>query len=173
MIGGVLIGLMLLILMVLAILFLLPLSLVIDTEKALFYVRWSVVLSVQLHADERGWNWAVRLFNRPMSLPTGGNQSSKNKTKPAKKKKGTHFFTMRRVGLLFKYLSQAVRIKQLKINWDTGDFVRNAQLYPLFSVASRGPVWLNINFMGQQELIIRLQTRLYRLMYAGLRVYFS
>jgi hypothetical protein len=64
-------------------------------------------------------------------------------------------------------------MEHLRINWDTGDFVLNAWLYPAFRMASRGQRQLYINFRGEQTLAIRLQTRLGALAVAGMRVIFT
>lgn len=172
MIGGILIGLLVLLATLLMLLLVLPLSLVIDTEKSLFYLRWFPIVMIQLLADESGWRWSFKLFNRSFQFSKGAAQQPKPKPRAAKKKSGASFFTLSRIRALFKNMRWAIQIRQLVINWDTGDFIKNAQLYPLFRIACKESIRLNINFMGQQELIIRLQTRLYRLVYAGLRVYF-
>ncbi|QCK15703.1 hypothetical protein [Mangrovivirga cuniculi] len=55
------------------------------------------------------------------------------------------------------------RIKHLKVNIDTDDYVMNAQLFPLFYLISSPRRQTEINFTGRNELELIIQNRLIRL----------
>lgn len=74
---------------------------------------------------------------------------------------------------LFQHMMQAIKIQYLKIDWDTGDFLLNAWLYPAFHLVQRDQRQLHINFMGLQTIALRLQTRLGALALAVLRVFIN
>lgn len=159
------------ILTLLAILMWLPLELEIDSSKDVYHAGWWPVLDFDVIPNAEGVSWGFKLFNRKIQLTGAAKKEAKTAKKPAKKGRP---FPTRLVWPLLKNLPRAFSVKRLSINWDTGDFVRNAHLYPLFYLwSSRSPMQLGINYMGRQEVCIHVQTRLYRLAQAFLRAYFS
>lgn len=150
----------------------LPIEVEIDTEKQIYVARWRGIFGVYVLPEEEGWNWFFRLFGWKINRKTG---AAKPANKPAPKKKTpaakrSPSFFLQRMPALFRDLLRAIRIGRLHVNWDTGDFVLNAWLYPAFRRASCGKRQLFINFSGQQELAILLYTRLGLLAVAAVRV---
>ena len=85
-----------------------------------------------------------------------------------KRKGGMKFRTLVR---LVRNLLKSFRIREFRIWVDTGDFVRNSQLYPL-TVASWGrkPEVL-INYQGKNALLLDMENRLGSVAWAFLRTY--
>jgi len=53
------------------------------------------------------------------------------------------------------------KVKELKLNLDTDDYVINSYLFPIFFRLSRGSHQLNINYNGNMKLILDIRNNLY------------
>ncbi len=148
----------------------LPLELEIDTRHALYRARWLGIIAFRGLPDGEGWRWYFKVFFWEKEWKSGSRQSSPPKKKQTRKFKRRP--SARQVWSLVKNLFRAVKVKRIRVNWDTGDYVWNAQLYPLFSSLNRQGRQLSINFIGREELEIHLQTRLWNIAGAILRSFF-
>lgn len=161
-----------------ALLFWVPIQVEIDTQQQIYRARWRGIFGIRVLPEEKRWRWFFQVFFWEKEWKSGKNVYDEKKRrgkKPAKQKaagKRKMPFTLRQGRALFRNLFHAIKVKRLHLNWDTGDFVRNAWLYPAFRMANRGKRQLFINFSGQQELAIQLQTRLGLLTMAFLRTFF-
>ena len=86
----------------------------------------------------------------------------RTKTKTKEKKRKAAKITKR--GKKFKYKSfvrvlNSFKLKQLVLNMDTGDYILNAKLYPVFLALNYTKGNFNINFEGKNELIVCIQNR--------------
>lgn len=138
----------------------------IDTGHAIYRARWRGVLGVTAVPDSGKWRWFLRMFFWENELRPGGAKPSIRKPRANKKRPP---MALKRILSLAKNLFQAMKIRHFRLDWDTGDFVANAQLYPLFHALSNRKRQLAINFNGREELEILLQTRLWYLTRAVLR----
>lgn len=156
-------------------LFWLPIRVEVDTAQQKYRVSWKGIFVVWGVPHETGFHWFYQIFFWKTAWKTS-EKTPKLVNKPLKREKTsskpTMRFSIRKIRPLFRVFSKAIRIKRLRITWDTGDFVCNAWLYPFFRRYSRRKRQLFINFFGEQELAIILQTRLGLLLMAGLRVFF-
>lgn len=153
----------------------LPLEVEIDTNHALYRARWRGIFGIRGVPEEQGWRWFFKILGWEKEWKAGTKKPVAPKRTPHKPpaKKTKRPFSPRQMWALAKNLFSAVKVKRFRLDWDSGDYIRNAQLYPLFhSLSKRGRSW-NINFMGREELEILLQTRLWYLAAAFLRVFFK
>lgn len=167
------IWILLLPILLLAVLLVLPIRLEVDTENNIY--RGSVwgLGAFWVEPGEDRWHGYFKLFfwrqevdwNKKQTLPP-----KKPKAIPEKRKLP---FSIRQMRALFRNLLRAIKLQKLFVDWDTGDFVLNAWLYPAFRMASSGQRQLNINFFGTQILQLRLQTRLGALALAVLKVFIN
>jgi hypothetical protein len=155
-----------LVLLFLVLLLWLPLEVEIDTGLAVYRARWWGVFGIRAVPDSEKWRWFLNVFFWENELRPGGTKPSVRKRRANKKKRT---IPLKRILSLAKNLFQAIKIKRFRLDWDTGDFVSNAQLYPLFHALSNRKRQLAINFDGKEELEILLQTRLWDLTKAVLR----
>lgn len=167
---------LLVILLLFSCLLYLPIQVEVDTEQQVYRAGWRGIISVWGIPEEKRWRWFYRVFFWEREWIAAANQPGKEtapqKTKkPAAKKKRN--FSWSQGKLLMCEIFRAIRLERLRIDWDTGDFILNAWLYPVFRVASGGQRYLNINFKGEQILAFRLFTRPGLLMMAGLRLFFT
>jgi hypothetical protein len=134
------------------------------------------VCAVWVVPGEQRWRWFYKVFiwenewNPFKTVQKRAPISSKKKPSGTKRKST---ISIKMIRVLYTNLKRAIKVKQLRVNWDTGDFVLNAWLYPAFRMLCRGNRQLSINFLGEQVLVIRLQTRLGLLAIAALRVFIN
>lgn len=159
-------------LLLLGILLWLPIELEIDTNRSIYRARWRGLLGFRGVPTESGWQWFFQFLFFEKKWKLQEKKPKPPKKKKRKKKKGLPI-SPKQMFALAKKLIQTFKVIRFRINWDTGDFVKNAYLYPLFHVLSRGRRQLHINFTGNQELCIHLQTRLVLLAGAFLQVFFQ
>lgn len=152
--------LLLAILLLFALLLWLPLELEIDTGHAVYSARWRGIFGIRGVPEAERWRWFFKLFFWEKEWRPSPRKPKLAKPKPKKKKPP---ISPRKAWALAKNLFRAIKIKHFRMDWDTGDYVRNAQLYPLACVFSNRKWKLNINFNGREELEILLQTRLWNL----------
>ena len=156
-------------------LFWLPIRVEIDTAQQKYRVSWKGIFAVWGVPDEAGFHWFIQIFFWKTAWKSS-EKTPKTVTKPLKREKkaskSSLRFSIHKIRPLFRAFSKAIHIERFRVNWDTGDFMYNAWLYPVFRRWSRRKRQLFINFWGEQELAIILQTRLGLLLMAGLRVFF-
>jgi hypothetical protein len=148
----------------------LPFELEIDTPHDIYRARWRGIFSIRLVPVEGHWKWFYKLFfwENPLRFSKKKPRAKKPATKKSKSK-----FTFKQALALFRNLLHAIKIKRFRLDIDTGDYVRNAQLYPLFHSLSKPGRQCRINFMGKEELEIHLQTRLWSIAGAFLRTFIT
>jgi len=154
----------------------LPIRVVIDTEQATYRVSMQGIFAFWLIPEAERWRWFFQLFFWQKEWSPGKKEAKKVLDPPKKKPSGIKRksrFSTKMIRALFMNLRRAIQVQQLRINWDTGDFVLNAWLYPAFRMLSRGNRQLYINFLGEQAMVIRLQTRLGLLALAAMRVFIN
>ncbi len=154
----------------------LPIRLEIDTEQQIYRVSWQGIFAFWVVPEQERWRWFFSVFF--WQKEWNPSQYQAKIEKPAKKKKPSvqkrkFPFSIQMGQAIIRNILRAIKIQRFRVNWDTGDFVLNAWLYPAFRMASRGNRQLFINFSGEQKLAIRLQTRLGLLAIAALRIFIN
>ena len=163
---------LLILVLLLGLLLWLPFQVEIDTERNVYLAKWTGIFGIRAVPGEQRWHWFFQVFFWETEWQPGKKKAKPEPPKKPAAKKKKPPFTLRQGWSLMKNLWRAIELKRLRVNWDTGDFVRNAYLYPAFRSLSRGRRNLQINFFGKQELTIHLQTRPYRLAGAFLQAFF-
>lgn len=153
----------------------LPWEIEINTLQNVYQMRWKGVIGASVRVDKGNstLKWYYQLFGWHREWhPVFGLPRAKGVNKVPAQKAGTHW-TFRQIISLLKKLFSAVKVKRFYVNWDTDDFIYNAYLYPLTHAIHLRNGRFQINFTGQHDLNILLQTRLCRLAWAYLQVLFS
>lgn len=145
----------LLLLLIIVLLFL-PFRIWIDTRQDTFIkVSLGNIAYGSGEVSAEGWLIHVQIIGFKKSINLAEIKSKPAKKKQVKKQKKRPKFFPSPIRFI-----QAFRLQQFEWRLDTGDFLQNAQLYPIFQVLSHGPVVLSINFNGQNALILTTYTRL-------------
>jgi hypothetical protein len=152
-----------------------PLQLQIDTPTNAYWLRWKGIASARLIplADDLlirlqifFWQFDYYpLHPKPKARPQ---KTLKAKTRPKPKKRSWSSATMdiqkwKRRGLR---MLRSFTVKRFRLRLDTGDYVRNSYLYPVFFFLSTPKRQMSINYNGATDLELEVENRLYRLVYA-------
>lgn len=149
----------------------LPLQVEVDTENGLYRAGWGGIFGVRATMAGDRWQWFYRIFFWEKQAMPDGKKARAGKTRKPKAKKPSFPLSPRQAWFLMKKLLRAVEVKRFYLDWDTGDFIWDAYLYPLCRL-TRANRHVHINFSGRQELAIHLQARPYRLAGAALQAFF-
>lgn len=148
--------LLLILILVIGYLLFMPVELFIDTAENEYYVQVKGLMKISVEND------AKELLLLRLKLPFYNfkiyplKASSKpKKLKGTKKKKGKNNFKFKKALQILK----SFKIKLFRLDLDTGDFVRNAQLWSAYPILNQFPGRININFEGKNELLLSLQNR--------------
>ncbi|MCX2745482.1 hypothetical protein OO013_16500 [Mangrovivirga sp. M17] len=101
---------------------------------------------------------------------TKDKKDTSRKLKVRKEKKGKSAAAIR------KFAFQALKtfkLKYLRVNVDTDDYVRNAQLYPLVRLLNRSERTFEINFTGKNELELIINNRLIKIIPPAIKLLIS
>ncbi len=134
-----------------------PMNIVVNTEKKLFYILIPGYFKVSVPALEdisTGIKMRVLFFN--FRIKPKVNKSNTESKNTSKKNKGR----LRKPFLLFQKTIKKFTIKKCNVNIDTGDFPLNAQLIPVASMLSNNNMNFQINFEDRNELDIHIITRI-------------
>jgi hypothetical protein len=157
-------------LIVLVLILLLKIVLHLDTVREEYFVqvgqvaKFSMVGSgISLKPQLRILWWNVQLKERKSKKKTPKAQKKREKKKRAKRALSS-FINNKRVKLGLKVV-KSLQIKKLNLELDTGDNLLNAYLYPICWLIKSENRKLNINWNGQNHLILRLEGRVARMIY--------
>lgn len=140
-------------------LLLMPIVFFVDTSTHQYYLQLRGLAKANLEADD---DQLIRiklklLFFSFYFYPLKKRLKAKktDKTKPINKMKSIRKFNIK-TGLR---LLKSFKIKTIFVDIDTGDCITNAQLYPIFSLLNYYKNGFNINFKGNNRIILSIQNR--------------
>ncbi|MFO7935771.1 MAG: hypothetical protein R6U78_17035, partial [Bacteroidales bacterium] len=84
-------------------------------------------------------------------------RKEKDKKRPTKKKRSLN---ISRGSKMFRSAVRAFRIRKLRLDIDTDDFLLNAWLIPAFSMVNSGNIRMSANFNGDFSLLLDVRTRI-------------
>lgn len=138
---------------------LMPVVIYINTDKDQYYLRLKGLakVSVEKH-DEELLQLKLRMFFlnfyfyplKKISKPSKKKKVEKNKMMNIRAKIG-----FRKVLRILKSFT----MKKLLLNVDTGDCILNAKLYPVFAFLNYHIGDFNINYKGENKLVVHIQNR--------------
>jgi hypothetical protein len=140
-------------------LLLVPVVLFINTNTNEYYVQIKGFIKGNIEADKKELfriKIKVFFFNfsiYPLKKTKKINKDNKPNNNELKKNKKRMSF---KAGLR---LLKSFKIKKLRLNIDTGDCITNAKLYPLFAFLNFKVGGFNINFNGENQLVLKIQNR--------------
>jgi hypothetical protein len=146
-----------------------PMSLFIHTERQEFGMKLGVLFEGKLIWDlnDSGPFLEVRfpfirqriyILSWTESQKPDGKVAHRKRNEVDKKKSGKkHVLPIKRVIAVVK----SCKIREFQWNLDTDDFCLNAQLFPIFYLASLRGNQVNVNFCGKNNLDLVIENRLY------------
>ncbi|MFI5133127.1 MAG: hypothetical protein ACHQEB_02270 [Chitinophagales bacterium] len=143
-----------------------PILIQIDTRIPKAELRWVSIGKILLWHEEEWWlSFQVFFFRKKIRLAAIKTTTTKIGKEPGKKKR-----KLKMIQLLKKMIRvmKTFRVIEWQLGIDTGDYVRNAWLYPLnFLPDSRGH--MQINFRDENYFFIRIKNHPWKILYAYLR----
>jgi hypothetical protein len=160
-----------------------PMVIEINTRRRWYGVHYGPALDAQLVMERLAdpslvvrfwrWRWRWSLLTKRALSRTPKASTSAPEPKPKSKfpiQWGGRRSSRRRRFSLPKILAllRTFRVRQFQLRLDTDDYVTNAYLFPVSSyLTARG--WpVEVNFIRQNELVLQLENRMGRLMWAYL-----
>lgn len=136
----------------------LPVTLVVNTEKKLYYISIPGYFKASIPSIENLQNGInMRIFFFRFRIKPGANTKKYDKDKAPKKKKG---LKLKKPLLLIRKSLKNFKIRKFQADIDTGDFPLNAQLIPVANTLRGNKINLQINFENRNELDIKIITRI-------------
>jgi hypothetical protein len=133
----------LLIIMVVGWILVVPIHLVIDTDRSEYMIRQAGVFSVRVNPGrERLLDMKVAGFRIDPVVPRKKDTRHREEKKSTKRSFNSWVYLPQRI-------IKSFTIERFVIDVDTDDYVLNANLFPLFQFASDGVYSLNVNFSGR------------------------
>ncbi|TYP98990.1 hypothetical protein C7447_102308 [Tenacibaculum adriaticum] len=136
-----------------------PIALFIDTTTNQYFVEIQglVKVSLESHKEEilriKLKVFFFTFYFNPLKSKHFKKEKVTIKIKPKKKRKSAN------ISNFFKLL-RSFKVKQFWLNIDTGNYVLNAQLYPLVAFLNYYKEGcLNINFQDKNELVLEVENR--------------
>ena len=167
--------------MLLIVLLFSPMILYINSESELYYFQITGLIRIRLLFQDDIIKLKVTLFFIPFGVdPSRWMQGKerKDEKKPGKKSQKTlkkrkrHFFKkMKLFGDYGMKVIKSFSIRQLRLNFDTNDFVLNAKLIPLATCINNEHenILITINFFEQNLIILKIRNRLINLLYLSIK----
>jgi hypothetical protein len=135
-----------------------PIEVCLDTVSQQYFVRLKGLVKASLEPhDEELFQVTVHVFFRKFYFyPLEKLFSEQPKKEPSKRQK------KKRSAMGYKKIKELLKtfkVKQLLIDIDTGDYVANAKLYPVFVYLNGSVGSFSINFQGRNQMVLFLQNR--------------
>ena len=72
-----------------------------------------------------------------------------------------------------KRIIRTFRVKCLKVNFDTGDYILNSQLFPLLVFINHRNIEVSVNYTTENSLMLVMHNRLARILWHAIMFYFK
>lgn len=154
----IVVGIFILLILLLLGLLLVPIQIYINTANNQYYLQLKGVARANLEGDtEEVIRIKLKVFFTnfyfyPLKKIGAAKPKKLKKSTVKKPKKGIPVKKIRRVLNSFK-------VKELFVDIDTGDYISNAKLYPVFAFLNYYRGGFNINFEGRNQVVLFIQNR--------------
>lgn len=147
-----------------------PLRLAIDSIRGVYQIRWYGLATLNWLPEESLDMLEVRTlffkkrFNLAEHIP-----QRKPAGKPARKTRARSAPSPRNMLKTALAILKTFRVRRCQINWDSGDYVLNAWLFPVCFFLNRFPASVSVNFNGQCDIVLIIENSAGRLLWAFLK----
>ncbi len=141
-------------------LLLMPIILSIDTANNEYYIQLKGLARayIEPHKEEiirvKLKVFFMRFYFYPINEYYKRKKIKKLKSKKQKTKRRKNLGIHKGLKVL-----KTIKVKQFELDMDTGNVIINAKLYPAFAFLNYYKGGFNINFIGRNRLVVRLQDR--------------
>lgn len=149
-----------------------PVLVEIDSDSDVYRLRYGWFACGSLVADSNGPAVRLQVLGFPKqwgldALLSKARSATKSTFFPTKKKSVRKRTSVSRKKMIA--VARAIEFRRLEVDLDTGSYIRNAWLFPVFYLASRGARRLRINFSGRTIVHAYVRAVPAKLLWAFLR----
>ena len=147
-----------------------PLIIRVDSDNQRYSLSLPGIFKALVVPDDDLFHIRLWVLFIPIKIDPLG-RSMQRVEKPGKKKKRNRDISklMRARLLALKELIRSFRLKKLKLNLDTDDFILNSQLVPVFTTINNQDLNLTVNFEGDISLFMVIKNRIASLLWIGMK----
>lgn len=143
-----------------------PVTLYVDTDRDRYEIFQFPVFRFYIKVRDGAPVPTLKLLGINMQLKSRSRPEPKPKQAKTGKRQGRSLDAWR---FLIEYLLKSLKVRRAVADLDTGNVVLNAHLVPVFLLASRDPVALNINFSGRVYFHLEVSGRPGRMVWIFLK----
>ena len=145
-------------------------SLIVDTSTQVYNIKWKGIAQANfIFVDQEpvirfrvlGFKMNLNLFNIQKKTKKKTMDVTKKKESKTKKSRRITFSKMKR-------LLNSFTIMSFYIDLDTGDYIMNSYVFPIFYFLRSRNMPLNVNYSGHNEMRLIVENRLYKIIKAYL-----
>lgn len=141
---------------------------IVDTRQPIAMIKWVTLGSARIWYDEEWWvSMRIPFLQRTWKLTELMKKRSK-KVVPGKKREKPQRLKKSRLIKKMLCVLKTFKIRQWKIAIDTGDPIRNAQLFPVNFFPGAGEHVI-VNFYAENYLVLEISNRPLKMIIAFLR----
>jgi len=145
-----------------------PIQLLIDSKHHVYKLEWKRLLKVNLVFQNEQPIIILRILlwqkeYKLLEMCNGTKKDGIKKKGETKKKKTKSKFNFQKK---YQKIIRAIQVKQFYLNIDTDNYIWNAYLYPIFHLLKNKKRQLHINYQGDIELVLKIQSRPIKILYA-------
>ena len=149
-----------------------PLIIRLDSDKQRYSLSLPGIFKALVVPDEdlfhiRLWVLFIPFRIDPYGRSFGRKDNGDKEDK--KRRKGNLLKNIRAKILGLKAFWYSFRLKKLRLNLDTDDFILNSHLVPVFTSLNSRDVTLTVNYNGEISLFMVLKNRLANLLWIGIK----
>lgn len=135
-----------------------PIELCMDTVSQQYFVRLRGLVKASIEENDKELiQITLHVFFRKFYFYPLQKMFSERPKKEPESRSGKK---RRQIGFKkIKELMKTFKVKQLLVDIDTGDYVTNAKLYPVFALLNRSTGSFTINFEGRNQMLLFLENR--------------
>ncbi|HOY07894.1 MAG TPA: hypothetical protein PLO67_20930 [Saprospiraceae bacterium] len=149
-----------------------PLRLAIDSIRGVYQIRWYGLATLNWLPEESPDMLEMRtlFFKKRFNLAAHISQRKPaGKPAPARKSRAKPASSPRHMLKIALAILKTFRVRRCQVNWDAGDYVLNAWLFPVCFFLNRFPASVSVNFNGQCDIVLIIENSAGRLLWAFLK----
>ena len=160
-------------LFIILLLIIIPIKIVLSSDKGMIDISYGRLFSAGVYFinEDFIFRYKIPFWKKEVDIiyNLAIHEDSKTKESMSRKESSWTFpkGILKRIRTRWKEILKTFQVEKLEINIDSDDYVLNAYLFPVFQfLGYKYNRKLSINFLGVNQIEIRLKNRLIKLMYA-------
>lgn len=143
-----------------------PVQLIIDSTEHIYEVKWkSIGIARYLFEEEPVFHLQILFWKKDFNLLEIAAKSKRQNKKKQFANKKRQPISLKKMKQVFR----SIKIEKLWLNLDTGDFILNSFLAPVFYFIDRNRKRIQINYQGENQLQLIITMRPAKVLWAIIR----